>query len=104
MLISGTKKVASKRKRPGGKPDPTQATQLPSTAANQTVGDATILPTGRVNLNLSKKRSYDVTNNLNEFLRSMDADIILLLAYDLKPELPLNEADIGKFLGLLEFK
>lgn len=96
-----TKKTAQKRKKPAAKGQ-TQVTQLPNTAPNQTVADVTIPPTGRVNL--AKKRSYDVTNNLNEFLRSMDADIIQLFVYDLKLDMPLADADIGKFLGLLEFK
>lgn len=96
-----SKKTAQKRKRPAAKGQ-TQVSQPPNTAPNQTVADMTIVPTGR--MNLAKKRSYDVSNNLNEFLRSMDADIIQLFVYDLKLDMPLADADIGKFLGLLEFK
>lgn len=52
----------------------------------------------------SSKQSFDVSNNLNEFMRSMDADCLLLFYEKLKLKYPLPENDIGECLGLLEFK
>lgn len=96
MVVSAIKKPATKRKKTSTK---TQTSQAQNTV-NETVADITIQPTART----LKKRSYDITNNLNEFLRNMDADIIQLLSIDLQLKMPLSEEEIGECIGLLEFK
>lgn len=97
MVVSAIKKPATKRKKTSTK---TQTSQAQNTVVNETVADITIQPTART----LKKRSYDITNNLNEFLRNMDADIIQLLSIDLQLKMPLSEEEIGECIGLLEFK
>lgn len=62
--------------------------------------ESTILPTSKP----SPKQSFDVSSNLNEFLRCMDADILQLFDEKLELKYPLPEDDIGECLGLLEFK
>lgn len=62
--------------------------------------ESTILPTSKP----SPKQTFDVSSNLNEFLRNMDADILLLFYEKLELKYPLSEDNIGECLGLLEFK
>lgn len=100
-LMSGAKKAAPKRKKAISK---TQTTQLPNTA-NETVaenaGDVTVQPTARM---MSTKRNNDLSVNLNEFLRSMDPDILILFDEELVLTYPLPNELIGTKLGLMEFK
>lgn len=91
-----TKKPAAKRKKTVQK---TQSTLLEHTVMD-TEQESTILPTSKP----SWKQSFDVSSNLNEFLRNMDADLLLLFYVKLELKYPLPEDDIGDCLGLLEFK
>lgn len=98
---TGAKRPAAKKKK--GIPK-TQISQMPNTA-NETVGDAaaadvTIQPTAR----MMAKRSNDWSINLNEFLRCMDPDVLVLFEANLLLTYPLPTDSIGKCLGLMEFK
>lgn len=101
QLMAGAKRAGPKRKKANSK---TQTTQMPNTA-NETVAgtaaEATIQPSARM---MSAKRSNDWTVNLNEFLRCMDADVLVLFEEDLILKYPLPDESIGKKLGLMEFK
>lgn len=67
-----------------------------------TVADTTIHPTAKTAA--TTKRSTDWSVNLNEFLRCMDPDVIVLFDQDLVLKYPLPDESIGKSLGLMEFK
>lgn len=99
--MAGAKKAAPKRKKAGAK---TQTTQIPNTA-NETVAEAgadvTIQPTART---MSAKQCNDWSVNLNEFLRCMDPDILILFDEELVLKYPLPSELIGSKLGLMEFK
>lgn len=95
---AAVKKSTLKRKKPSSK---TQISQLQRTTTD-TETDVTVQPTAK--LNPLPKRTFDVNNNLNEFFRSMDADVILLFEEKLELKYPLPEEFIGECLGLLEFK
>lgn len=102
-MTTGAKKSGPKRKKAVSK---TQSTQIPNTANEtvaETAADVTIQPTART---MSTKRSGDWSVNLNEFLRCMDPDILIL--FDENTELvlkyPLPSELIGTKLGLMEFK
>lgn len=95
------KKAGPKRKKGITK---TQTTQVPNTANDTIAGTAaelTIHPTARM---MSVKRSNDWTVNLNEFLRCMDPDVLILFEEELLLKYPLPDDSIGKNLGLMEFK
>ncbi|XP_031621413.1 Fanconi anemia group D2 protein [Contarinia nasturtii] len=97
----GAKRTTAKKKKAISK---TQTSQLPSTA-NETVTDtavdATIQPSARA---MSTKRSNDWSLNLNEFLRCMDPDVLVLFEENLVMKYPLPREFVGKSLGLIEFK
>lgn len=96
----GAKRPAVKKKKGIAK---TQTSQIPSTAnetAVDTVADVTIQPSARI----LPKRSNDWSVNLNEFLRSMDPDVLVLFESNLVMKYPLPPEDKGKSLGLMEFK
>lgn len=96
----GAKKAGPKRKKGASK---TQTTQVPNTANEtiaQSAGDVTIQPTAR----MSTKQSNDWSVNLNEFLRCMDPDILILFEEELVLKYPLPKELIGTKLGLMEFK
>lgn len=97
---TGAKKPMPKRKKAIPK---TQTSQMPNTA-NQTVvetaAEITIQPTAR----MMGKRNNDWTVNLNEFLRCMDPDVLLLFEEDIILKYPLPKESVGKALGLIEFK
>lgn len=95
--MAGAKKAVPKRKKAGAK---TQTTQIPNTA-NETVADVTIPSTART---MSTKRSNDWSVNLNEFLRCMDPDILILFDEELVLKYPLPNELVGSKLGLMEFK
>lgn len=103
--MSRFKRVSAKRptaKKKRGVPK-TQTSQMPNTAnetAVDTVADVTIQPTGRT----MTKRSNDWSVNLNEFLRCMDPDVLVLFEENLVMKYPLPAEYIGKSLGLMEFK
>lgn len=93
------KKPTAKRKKAVSK---TQTSQMPSTAGEMdTAVDITIQPTARAT---TTKRSNDLSGNLNEFLRSMDPDVLILFDEELLLKHPLPQEAIGKTLGLMEFK
>lgn len=97
---TGAKRPAARKKK--GIPK-TQVSQIPSTAnetAVDTVADVTVQPTAR----MMTKRSNDWSVNLNEFLRCMDPDVLVLFEADLVMKYPLPSEFIGKCLGLTEFK
>lgn len=96
MCRVGVKKVVAKRKKAITK---TQTTQ-PDETNIDTVADTTIQPTGK----MASKRSNDWSVNLNEFLRCMDADVLVLFEEKLELVYPLPKECIGKSLGLMEFK
>lgn len=97
----GAKKAGPKRKKAISK---TQTTQMPNTA-NETIAgsaaDVTIQPTARM---ISAKRCNDWSVNLNEFLRCMDPNILILFDEELVLKYPLPNELIGTKLGLMEFK
>lgn len=96
---TGAKKPTAKRKKAISK---TQTSQIPSTAADMdTVADTTIVPTAKA---AATKRSNDWSANLNEFLRCMDPDVLVLFDEELVLKYPLPHESIGKSLGLMEFK
>lgn len=95
------KKAAPKRKKTNAK---TQSTQMPNTANEtvaETVADITIHSTARTT---STKRNNDWNTNLNEFLRCMDPDVLVLFEEEIILKYPLPNESIGKALGLMEFK
>lgn len=95
------KRPAANKKKTASK---TQISQIPNTAnetAVNTVVDVTIQPTARI---LPTKRSNEWATNLNEFLRSMDPDVLLLFQENLVMKYPLPSEYIGQSLGLMEFK
>lgn len=77
---------------------------MPNTG-NETVAEApaetTTQPTSKT---MSTKRSNDWSINLNEFLRCMDPDVLVLFDVELVLKYPLPKESIGTSLGLLEFK
>lgn len=98
---TGAKKPMPKRKKAIPK---TQISQLPNTANEtvvDTVAETTIQPTARM---MSGKRNNDWTVNLNEFLRCMDPDVLILFEEDIILKYPLPNESVGKALGLMEFK
>lgn len=97
----GAKRTTTKKKKAISK---TQTSQLPSTAnetAADTAVDVTMQPTAKL---MSTKRSNDWSLNLNEFLRCMDPDVLVLFDENLVMKYPLPRELIGKSLGLIEFK
>lgn len=97
----GAKKAGPKRKKAISK---TQTTQMPNTANETNVeaaADVTIQPTARM---ATTKRCNDWSVNLNEFLRCMDPNILILFDEELVLKYPLPKNLIGTKLGLMEFK
>lgn len=93
--------MAPKRKKAIPK---TQTSQLPNTANEtvaETAAEVTIQPTARM---MPSKRGNDWSVNLNEFLRSMDPDVLTLFEEEIILKYPLPKESIGKALGLMEFK
>lgn len=69
-------------------------------AANETAADITIPATARA----ATSKRFVLSNDLSEFLRYMDANIIQLFDENLILKYPLPEEHVGTKLGLLEFK
>lgn len=94
----GIKKAAPKRKKPSSKTETTQQNTANITVAEP---DVTIQTTARM---MSTKRGNDWSVNLNEFLRCMDPDILILFDEELVLKYPLPVDLIGTKLGLMEFR
>lgn len=97
---TGAKRSTAKKKKGISK---TQTTQIPNTAnetAVDTAADVTVQPTAR----MMPKRSNDWSINLNEFLRCMDPDVLVLFEENLVMKYPMPTESVGKCLGLMEFK
>lgn len=99
-IFVGVKKGGPKRKKATSKTQTTQANTGNVTVAD-TAGDVTIQPSARM---MSSKRGNDWSVNLNEFLRCMDPDILILFEEELVLKYPLPTELIGTKLGLVEFK
>lgn len=68
--------------------------------AVETMADTTILPAAK----MTSSKRFDWSVNLNEFLRCMDPDVLVLFDEDLIMQYPLPTELIGTCLGLAEFK